>query len=143
MCTWEEDLIEWERIEHEFGELLLQRNSWATVEYSTWAFSDYDLILTKQDGNQYSFEVKFDRMCTTTGNIAIEVSCNWHPSGLWNSIADYCIYYINGIFYSINRDDLIDKVYWMKTIMGWDWYRAELVLVPKETFISRCTKVWH
>lgn len=143
MCTREEDLAEWEAIEKQFGELLLQRNPWAKVEYSTWAFSDWDLLLTKQDESQISFEVKFDRMSSVTGNIAIEISCNGHPSWIMNSSADYFIYYFDSTFYSIARDDLIYAIRDRQTIFWWDWYRAELVLVPKETFISRCAKVWH
>lgn len=143
MCTREEDLAEWERIEKEFWELLLQRNPWATVEYSTWAFSDWDLILIKQDNVKYTFEVKYDRMSDMTGNVAVEVSCNWRPSGCNISNADYFCFYLGDSYWLTPRDRLIENIKGMKTIMWWDWYRAELVLIPKETFISRCTKVWH
>jgi len=143
MCTREEDLAEWEKIEREFGELLLQRNPWTAVEYSTWAFSDYDLILIKQDRTKYSFEVKYDRMSDITGNIAVEISCNGHPSGITISKADWFAYYFGNNYWLIKWEELRAKIREAKTIMGWDWYRAELVLIPKKTFISRCIKIWH
>ena len=143
MCNREQDLKEWQDIENIFADILRQRNPWCVIEQPEGYFKDYDLKLIKQDEEEIAFEVKYDRMCDDTGNVAIEVTYNWKPSGVFNSVADYIVYYISGTFRCIRRQSLIQKLEWNKTIRWWDNSLSELILIKKNNFIARCTQLWQ
>ena len=58
----------------------------------------YDFIATYQ-GVDKKYEVKADKMCLYTGNIAIEYECSGRPSGINSSEADYYI------IFALNKQD--------------------------------------
>lgn len=140
MCNREKDLKEWQDIENLFVSILKQKNQWCSIEQPEWYFKDYDLKLTKANWDVFTFEIKYDRMCTSTGNVAIEVSYNSKPSGVIRSISDYIVYYIDGNFRCIKTEELRNKIKDLKTIRWWDNSLSELVLVKKDIFTSRCIK---
>jgi hypothetical protein len=143
MCNREQDLKEWQDIENKFADILRQRNPWCTIVQPEGYFKDYDLKLIKQDAEEITFEIKYDRMSADTGNVAIEISYNWKPSGIFSSTSDYIVYYITGDFRCIRRQTLIQKLEWSKTIRWWDNSLSELILIKKNNFISRCTQLWQ
>ena len=61
-----------------------------TIEYSTGNAPMYDFITTKNDKST-KYEVKYDRACAYSGNVAIEVSNCGRPSGMYNTNADFYI----------------------------------------------------
>lgn len=143
MCNREQDLKEWQDVENLFAELLLERNPGSVIEQPLGCFKDYDLKLTKDNNEVISFEVKYDRKCDVTGNVAIEKLYDWRESGIFRSTADFIIYFLGGDFRCIKREELKTKVLWYKEVTWWDWLKSELYLVPKQDFISRCIKVWQ
>ena len=138
MWNREEDLKEWQNIEDKFIELLQQRNPWATIEQQEWYFTDYDLKLIKKDGTEITFEIKYDRMCGSTGNVAVEFSYDGRPSGIYKSTADYIVYYLEGIFRCSKTQELIQKLEWYTLIEWWDWLKSKLMLIPYKIFTTYC-----
>ncbi len=143
MWNREKDLEDWDRIEKLFMNMLYERNPWCSVEQTQWFFKDYDLKLTKTNGDIITFEVKYDRMCDTTGNVAIERTYDGRKSWIYRSTADYIIYYLCGEFRSIKRRTLIWKLAWYRIINWGDELKSELMLVKLKDFTSPCIKLWQ
>ena len=97
-------------------------------------FKDWDVKLTIW-GKEVTYEVKRDFKSQETWNIALEIKCNWEPSWIFASKADYIIYCFNEEeFYFQKRGELLYQladINKYKTL-GWDWDRAEMYIINKE-----------
>lgn len=72
---------------------------------------DIDILVTNSKGIIKSFEIKFDGVISTTGNLYLETSCDIdkHKQGWFNyTKADYIVYgdKVNRIYYVIPTDKL-------------------------------------
>ena len=129
--------LEWGRkIERAFAKKMIER--YPQIEKIEFApdtqFKDWDVKLTIW-GREITYEVKRDFKSQETGNIALEIKCNWKPSGIFASKADYIIYCLNDDeFYWRDRWELLYElcdIAKYKTL-GWDWERAEMYIISKE-----------
>lgn len=143
MWNREEDLKEWQNIENKLRDLLITRNPGCRIEQPEWYFKEYDLKLIKHNGDEVTFEVKYDRLTSTTGNVAIELSYDGRPSWIFTSDCDYVVYYISGSFRCSLKQDLISRIQSYKKVEWWDWLKSLLYLVPVKDFISFCKKIWQ
>lgn len=116
-------------------------------------FPFYDIVMVSKDGSLQTIEVKIDRMCSSTKNLAIETECSEKPSGLSISKADYYLFfaYRASTVTSMPSDDKIDAYLIPTTtlkemlsqndyrvVMGGDNKRARLTLLP----IQELTPSW-
>ena len=96
------------------------------------------------------FEVKRDRMSSTTGNIAIEIECNGKPSGITATEADWFVYVLSGknyndeiiLYFKTTRlRKLVAEVQAEKGyVMGGDGKRSKMVLVPITRLLQKEVK---
>lgn len=84
-----EDLQFGESFEHAFVELF----KYSDVTVMGKRFKDYDVVV-RDSGKPVYYEVKADRVCKNTGNIAIEYENRGEPSGIITTKADYFIYFV-------------------------------------------------
>lgn len=59
------------------------------VEYNLCNTKEYDIEAHVNGDPVYTFEVKHDKLCSSTGNLAIEFSCRGKPSGIEVTQASY------------------------------------------------------
>lgn len=128
------DLADWKTAEDGFIELLQKRNKWCVVSKTTWKNSDYDIELIKADWTRVTFEIKYDRLATKTGNVAFEIECNGKPSGIMTTKADYIVYLIDKTYYYTDAKTLYDNIIEYETIKWWDWWRSTLILITLKEF---------
>lgn len=129
-------LESWKKIEREFAKIMIDR--YTDVEKVEFApdtqFKDWDVKITV-GWIERTYEVKRDYKSQETWNIALEIKCNWKPSGIFASKADFIIYCLNeNEFYWQNRWELLYRIADIakyKT-MWWDWERAEMYIIAKE-----------
>ena len=131
-------LESWKKIEKAFVKKMLDMYDIEKVEFAPdIQFKDRDIKLTI-NWIERTYEVKRDYKSQETWNIALEIKCNWKPSGIFASKADYIIYCLSeDEFYFRNRwellYDLCDIAEWKKyKTLGWDWERAEMYIISKE-----------
>lgn len=134
---FKDDLNKWKKAEIEFAKRLLD---WGVnrLEFApNKQFKDWDLrVEFEKLGKNVirTFEIKDDIISDSTGNIWLEVRCNWKPSGIYTSKADYIVYHLWDKFYYQDRWELtyrLDKVpYTPKS--WWDGNRALLYVVDKK-----------
>ena len=126
-------------VERKFAERLLQFKSVKKIEFApNKQFKDRDIKATierKRWDEEVLFEVKRDFKSQETWNIALEIKCNWKPSGIFASKADFIIYCIwEDEFWFRDRWELLYElcdIAKYKTL-GWDWERAEMYIISKE-----------
>ena len=128
-------LESWKKIEKAFVKKMLDMYDIEKVEFAPdIQFKDRDVKLTIW-GKEVSYEIKRDYKSQETWNIALEIKCNWKPSGIFASKADYIIYCLSeDEFYFRNRWELLYDlcdIAKYKTL-GWDWERAEMYIISKE-----------
>ena len=128
-------LESWKKIEKEFVKKMLDMYDVEKVEFAPdTQFKDWDVKLTIW-GKEVLYEVKRDYKSQETLNIALEIKCNWKPSGIFASKADFIIYCLNeNEFYFRNRWELLYDlcdIAKYKTL-GWDGERAEMYIISKE-----------
>lgn len=106
----------------------------------TKCIKEYDLVITK-DKISTKIEIKADFRAKTTGNIAIEYSCNKKKSGIATTEAEYWIIFIiydsENVCYKIPIKDL--KMLCKNNCLrasGGDGCRSRLFLIP----IYKCKK---
>lgn len=128
------DLKDWKTAEDGFLELLQKRNKWCTVSKTTWKNTDYDIELIKKDWTRITFEVKYDRLATKTGNVAFEIEYKWNPSGILTTKADYIVYLVDWIYYYTEANTLYDKIIEYEIVKWWDWYNSKLILITLQEF---------
>lgn len=134
---FEEDLKKWKKAEREFDKRLL--DWWLNrLEFApNKQFKDWDVRIEfeKLGRNEIkTFEIKDDMISDKTWNIWFEVKCNWQPSGIYSSKADYIVYRLGDKFYYQDRGELIfllNGVPHTQTT-GWDGNRALLYIVEKK-----------
>jgi hypothetical protein len=129
-------LESWKKIEKEFAKIMIDRYS--NIEKVEFApdkqFKDWDVKITV-GWIERTYEIKRDFKSQETWNIALEIKCNWKPSGIFASKADFIIYCLNeNEFYWQNRGELLYRIVDIakyKT-MWWDGERAEMYIIAKE-----------
>ena len=138
MWNFKEDLELWQQTEDKLKELLYKNYFGCCIKQPQWCFKDYDLLVIKSDGTEITFEVKHDRKCHITGNVAVEFSYRWNPSGIYRSSAMYIVYYLHGSFRGSERWALVQNIEKYRLIKWWDNKECELKLIPVEEFKSFC-----
>lgn len=135
---FDKTLESWKKIEKAFVKKMLDMYDIEKVEFAPdIQFKDWDVKLTI-NWIEKTYEVKRDYKSQETWNIALEIKCNWKPSGIFASKADYIIYCLSeDEFYFRNRwellYDLCDIAKWKKyKTLGWDGERAEMYIISKE-----------
>ena len=129
-------LESWREVERAFVIKMLSKCS--DIEKIEFApdmqFKDWDVKLTIW-GRDITYECKRDFKSQETWNIALEIKCNWKPSGIFASKADYIIYCLSeDEFYFRDRGELLYDlcdISKYKTLW-WDWERAEMYIISKE-----------
>ena len=129
-------LESWREVERAFVIKMLSKCS--DIEKIEFApdmqFKDWDVKLTIW-GRDITYECKRDFKSQETWNIALEIKCNWKPSGIFASKADYIIYCLSeDEFYWRDRGELLYDlcdISKYKTLW-WDWERAEMYIISKE-----------
>lgn len=130
---FEDDLKEGKRVEREFAKRLLNR--WLlSLEFSDWQCKERDVkVRFKRQWVDFTklFEIKNDKVSPTSWNVWFEYRCNWTPSWVYASKADYIVYYINDTFYYQDRAELLILLNWVPKIevAWWDWNRSDMYLV--------------
>lgn len=127
------------QVERKFAEKLLKYSNVKKIEFApNREFKDRDIKATIERewwDEEVLFEIKRDFKSQETWNIALEIKCNWKPSGIFASKADYIIYCLSeDEFYFRNRWELLYDlcdIAKYKTL-GWDWERAEMYIISKE-----------
>ena len=129
---FEQDLKEWKVAERQFASLLIS-TWWANeIKIPEWKFSDYDIWAKRKDGKERTFEIKTNKIFNNTWNVAFEMTCNWEPSWVVESKADYIVYQLWGNFYYQNRGKLLWMLYTLphEEKIWWDLnYRTKLFII--------------
>lgn len=139
--------LEWGRkIEKAFVCKMISKYDVEKVEFAPdTQFKDWDVKLTIW-GREVTYEVKRDFKSQETWNIALEIKCNWKPSWIFASKADYIIYCLNeDEFYFQERWELLYRIADInkyKTLWG-DWERAEMYIIAKEILPLLFKKLWN
>ena len=128
-------LESWKKIEKAFVKKMLDTYDIEKVEFAPdIQFKDRDVKLTI-NWIERTYEVKRDYKSQETWNIALEIKCNWKPSGIFASKADFIIYCLNeNEFYWQNRWELLYRIADINKYktMWWDGERAEMYIISKE-----------
>lgn len=129
-------LESWKKIEKEFAKIMIDR--YTDIEKVEFApdkqFKDWDVKITV-GWIERTYEIKRDFKSQETWNIALEIKCNWNPSGIFASKADFIIYCLNeNEFYWQSRWELLYKIADISKYktMWWDGERAEMYIIAKE-----------
>ena len=146
---FEECLEKWKQIENEFVIRLIKKQlKILKIEFSDddVQFKDYDLKITyKKDWKPITktFEIKSDDKSLETWNICFEYACNWEPSWIFNSKADFIVYQICWNFYIKERWKLITNLNFVekKSVEWWDWNRAKMFIVNKDKLLLLFNKI--
>ena len=132
---FQKTLESWKKIEKAFVKKMLDMYDVEKVEFAPdIQFKDWDVKLTIW-GREITYEVKRDYKSQETWNIALEIKCNWKPSGIFASKADFIIYCLNeNEFYWQNRWELLYRIADINKYktMWWDGERAEMYIISKE-----------
>ena len=135
---FEQDLELWKQVEREFAQKLFKYDI-VSIEFMQWEFKDYDIKAKfRKDGQvvERTYEVKIDTISNRSGKVAFEYECNWKPSWIISSKADYIVYKLGDDFYYTERWRLINELMeWSKEkAQGWNYWRSKLWIIPKELF---------
>jgi hypothetical protein len=138
-------LESWKKIEKEFAKIMIDRYS--NIDKVEFApdkqFKDWDVKITV-GWIERTYEIKRDFKSQETWNIALEIKCNWKPSWIFASKADFIIYCLNeNEFYWQNRWELLYRIADIakyKT-MWWDGERAEMYIIEKELLLLLFNKL--
>lgn len=129
-------LESWKKIEREFAKIMI--DTYSNIEKVEFApdtqFKDWDVKITV-GWIERTYEIKRDFKSQETWNIALEIKCNWKPSGIFASKADFIIYCLNeNEFYWQSRWELLYRIADINKYktMWWDGERAEMYIIAKE-----------
>ena len=132
---FQKTLESWKKIEKAFVKKMLDMYDIEKIEFAPdIQFKDWDVKLTI-NWIERTYEVKRDYKSQETWNIALEIKCNWKPSGIFASKADFIIYCLNeNEFYWQNRWELLYRIADINKYktMWWDGERAEMYIISKE-----------
>lgn len=129
MSTFYSDLKEGQKTENIIYYLLkknnhnIQKNT--SNDYQT--LKEYDLILN----NSIKIEVKYDKMASITGNLALEYNCSNKLSGILSTKSQIWVYRIKNQLLFFNTKDLkhaFNSKQYFRTVNGGDSNRAKLAL---------------
>ena len=139
-------LESWKQVERAFVKRMIDR--YPQIEKVEFApdtqFKDRDVKITV-DWIERTYEVKRDFKSQETWNIALEIKCNWKPSGIFASKADFIIYCTaeNEFWFRDRWELLYDLVDISKyKTLWWDWERAEMYIIDKELLPILFRKFW-
>jgi hypothetical protein len=147
--NFKNDLAEANELENKLAEILRTKYKMENVTTSSsiidGSFSDYD-VKGDQDGVEISFEVKQDKLVSTTGNIAVEThrilaDGTKRDTCISVSKADAFVYYFNSTFYAINTAKLKELTENKPVVNGGDGMRSRCALIKKEEFLKHATKI--
>ena len=135
---FEKDLREWKQIEREFATRLMKWDV-ADIMFSQWRFPDWDIkacFIKNWEEDWKTFEIKHDKKSDETGNVWFEYMCNWKPSWIYKSKADYIVYKVWERFYYAERLRLLIELSkcLKQDVIGWDNNMSQMFLVKKEVF---------
>ena len=137
ITMFKEDLNNWKKTEREFAKRLMDWDLTRLEFAPNSQFKDWDVrIEFEKLGRNVikTFEMKDDMISEQTWNIWFEIKCNWQPSGIYSSKADYIVYKLWDKFYYQDRWELIfalNHVPHTQTTW-WDGNRALLYIVNKK-----------
>lgn len=97
-------------------------------------FKDWDIKITYSDWTERTFEIKDCPRANEYGSIVFESECNWEPSGIFASKADYIVYHIWDERYRQHRWKLLHELVWINKYetMWWDNEKAKMYVVQNE-----------
>ena len=128
----------WQDVEKAFAKKLIDWKLQALEFAPEGQFKDWDLKVRFKKGwkiQENTFEIKRDFKSQETWNIALEYRCNWEPSGIYASKADYIVFCLeNWEFYYQDRWELLYRISNINkySTCWWDWDRAEMYIIKKE-----------
>lgn len=95
MTTFNRDLKEAHLVEQNLADLLTNTGCKCVLNDSKHysELKKYDILATTNSGLEWSYEVKYDRMCMNTGNVAVEYKSLSHTE------ADWYVYLLDNTFY--------------------------------------------
>ena len=133
--NFKEDLKIGRQIEEAFIDKLKQNNPTAKITHAPdTVFGDWDVMMEVEWKPTLTFEVKYDMLSNSTGNVAFEVAFKGSPSWLKTSKADYRVYYI-GKQFRVCKTILIEKLMLgYEFVKWWDDYNSDLRLVTMDDF---------
>lgn len=134
---FENDLKKWKKSEREFAKRLLDWDVNRLEFAPNKQFKDWDVRIEFMRRGQNmikTFEIKDDMISQQTGNVWFEIRCNWNPSGIYASKADYIVYHLGDKFYYQDRGTLL---YLLNDIphtqtTWWDGNKSLLLIVDKK-----------
>lgn len=128
------DLKVWKEAEKIFAKYLIDFPDFISIEIPDGKFKDYDIKLTTKQ-KVITYEVKSDTMAPKTGNYVIETRFKWEPSGIYESKADYVVYYVKWEFWIQKRSELILRLIdaEKRTTKWGDWWQSELYVLSCDT----------
>lgn len=143
-----ECLEKWKQIEKEFVIKMIKKQlNILQIEFAPdKPFKDRDIkMLYYKDWEQKesTFEIKSDDKSQETWNICFEYMCNWRPSWIYASKADYIVYQVWWEFYMKPRAELLINLNFVekKSVKWWDWDRAKMYLIDKNKLNVLFTKI--
>ena len=137
---FKQDLEEWQEIEREFATYLMRKNI-VGIEFSQGKFPDRDIkawFIKDWVVWWRTFEIKYDKKSDETWNVWFEYMCNWKPSWIYKSKADYLVYKVNWKFYMAYRPKLLIELNNCQKmdLPWWDNNMSRLYVVKKDVFKS-------
>lgn len=93
-----------------------------------------DVKVDYKDGTSKTFEIKDCPKAKEYGSIPFESECNWKPSGVFASKADYIVYHFNDTRYRQERGKLLHELIWINKYetLGWDNEKSKMYVVDNK-----------
>lgn len=103
----------------------------------------FDIIAVTDKGLIQTFEVKHDQKFQSTGNIAIELYFRGKPSGIYATLSEYFIYFLDD-FYFVKSKDFRRWLFLnedeSRIVYGGDNKDSKILLLPVDKFKVLFTK---
>lgn len=136
--TFSEDLKIGQEVEKRVANVLEKETGVKCLFPTPGKFSPFDFAFYMPSGEIKTAEVKYDAKASQTGNIAIEVSNNGKPSGLFVTKSDYWVHVVGCDAYLLKTEDLKNKCldvrsgleieHFKRKVKGGDGWRTEMYL---------------
>lgn len=148
--NFKNDLAEANQLENKLAEKLKNRykakEAFCSSTLYEGSFSDWDVKTILEDGTEITFELKEDKLVSTTGNIAVEkyrilADGTKRDTCISVSKADAFVYYFNSTFYAINTEKLKELSENKPVVNSGDGMRSRCALIKKEEFLKYATKL--
>lgn len=127
------DLIIGQEAEKLFMKYLVDYPHMVSLSFSQGKCTDYDIKMITKD-KEITYEVKSDTMADKTGNFVIEFRFKWEASGIYESKADFVVYYIMWEWRIQKRSELILRLWEVEKEIKrwWDGWNSELYIIKVE-----------